>query len=728
MTAAGVLDAPYVASQSVDLDDPRLYMNRELSWLHFNWRVLEEALDTHHPLLERVKFLAIFANNLDEFFMIRVSGLCRQVTDGVVEIPPDGMTPSEQLAGVRHTLMVHLARQTACWYEDLLPKLCDCGVRVYHYNELQPKQQALLRQYFIQDIFPVLTPLAFDPTHPFPHISNLSFNMAVVVDDPQRGERFARVKVEDVLPRLLRIPDEEQAEPCEPTRLTETLAQNFVWIEDVIEANLDLLFPGLRVVAAYPFRVTRDADLEIKDDEAPDLLTTVEEHVDMRHFGSVVRLEVDQRMPETIRDILTRNLRLAPYQVYTVAGPLGMADLTELTRIDRPDLKDVAFLPALPGPLSQKTTDIFALIRRQALLLYHPYDSFMPVVDFIRTAARDPDVLAIKQTLYRVGSNSPIVEALMEAREQHKQVAVLLELKARFDEEHNIAWSRMLEHAGVHVVYGVLGLKTHAKMCLVVRREADGIRRYVHMSTGNYNTVTGRIYTDLSYFTCDPALGADVSDLFNALTGYSRQETYRSLLVAPVTMRQQLLARIAREIERQRQHGDGYLAFKMNALVDKACIQALYRASQAGVRVALQVRGICCLRPGIPGVSENITVTSIVGRFLEHARIYYFHNGGQDEVWVGSADLMPRNLDRRVELLFPVADSPLREAIIGHILRVHLHDNVQARRLLPDGTYERLLPSPNGEALDSQAWLLQHWRNQGEWHETQAHIRQDGAR
>jgi polyphosphate kinase len=464
------------------------------------------------------------------------------------------------------------------------------------------------------------------------------------------------------------------------------------------------------VVAAYPFRITRDADLEIKDDEAADLLTNIEEQVEMRHFGSVVRLELDQATPERIQTILMKNLHLAPYQVYAVDGPLGFADVMELTHLERPDLKDAPFVPAVPGVLAKKET-YFTVIRREDVLLYHPYDSFMPVVDFIREAARNPDVLAIKQTLYRVGANSPIVSALMEARENGKQVAVLLELKARFDEENNIAWARALEDSGVHVVYGVLGFKTHAKICLVVRREADGIRRYVHMSTGNYNTLTGRIYTDLSYFSCDPALGADVSDLFNALTGYSRKEAYCKLLVAPGSMRQPLLARIEREIVRQEQHGDGYLAFKMNALVDWQCIQALYRASQAGVTIDLQVRGICCLRPGIPGVSETITVTSIVGRFLEHARIYYFRNGGQEEVLVGSADLMPRNLDRRIELLFPVDHPRLREAIIYTVLRVHLQDSAQARRLLPDGSYERRAPQPGEPAMHSQAWLLAHWKD-----------------
>jgi len=704
---------PHTSSARIDLNNPQLYINREISWLQFNWRVLEEALDIRHPLLERVKFLAIFANNLDEFFMTRVSGLRQQVTDGVLEVPPDEITPSEQLAAIQHMLTFHLARQMDCWQDDLLPKLHEAGIRIYHYDELQPKQRALLRKYFERNVFPVLTPLAFDPTHPFPHIANLSLSLAVVVRDPQRGRRFARVKIEDVFPRLARIPDEYHLAQGEYRDLAEVLDTNFIWMEEVVAANLGLLFPGLEVLAAYPFRVTRDAALEIKDDEASDLLTAVEEQIELRQFGSVIRLEVAQTMPESIRDVLTRNLHLAHSQVYTVNGPLGMSDLMELTHIDRPDLKDQPFVPALPGSWTSHAEDLFASIRHRDVLLYHPYDSFMPVVDFVRAAARDPQVLAIKQTLYRVGMNSPIVEALMEAREHRKQVAVLLELKARFDEKHNIAWARALEQAGVHVIYGVLGLKTHAKICLVVRRDPDGIRRYVHMSTGNYNPVTSRIYTDLGYFTCDPDIGADISHLFNALTGYSQQETYRKLLVAPGAMRQQLLARIEREIERQRQHGDGYLAFKMNSLVDRACIQTLYRASQAGVKIDLQVRGICCLRPGLPGVSDTITVTSIVGRFLEHTRIYYFRNGGKDEVWLGSADLMPRNLDHRVEILFPIGDPHLRQTIIRDILYSHLHDNVQARRLLPDGSYERCSPPPGACVLNSQEWLLQHWKSRG---------------
>lgn len=706
-------ESAYVATTvSSDLDEPRLYINREISWLQFNWRVLEEALDTRHPLLERAKFLAIFSSNLDEFFMIRVSGLRRQVTGGVLEAPPDGMTPSQQLAAIQQTVTEHLERASQCWQQDLLPKLADAGIRITSYYDLKPQQQAFLRRYFARDIFPALTPLAFDPAHPFPHISNLSFNLAVVVNDPERSERFARIKIADIFPSLVGVPPEDHVEAYERGDILPGIPTLLVWIEEIVAANLDMLFPGLEVAAAYPFRVTRDADLEIKDDEASDLLTSVEEQIEMRHWGSVVRLEVAQGTPERIRDILIRNLHLEPYQVYAIDGPLGMADLMELLRLDRPDLKDQPFLPTLPGPVAHKDR-LFEAIRQQDLLLYHPYDSFMPVVDFIREAARDPNVLAIKQTLYRVGPNSPIVDALMEARQNEKQVAVLLELKARFDEENNIARARALEEEGVHVVYGVLGLKTHAKMCLVVRREAEGIRCYVHMGTGNYNTVTSRIYTDVSYFTCDPEIGADLTDLFNAITGYSRKDSYRKLLVAPRTLRQEILRRIDREIVRHQQHGDGYLAFKMNALVDKECIRALYRASQAGVPIDLQIRGICCLRPGMPGVSETITVTSIVGRFLEHARLYYFRNGGDDELFLGSADLMPRNLDRRVEILFPVGPSSLRQLVLRDLLQVHLRDNCQARRLTMTGPYQHLEPGPHEVSLCSQEWLLQNWRGKG---------------
>ncbi len=687
-----------------NLNQAKYYINRELSWLEFNFRVLEEALEESNPLLERVKFLSIFGSNLDEFFMVRVSGLRRQLATGVVTPPPDGMSPVEQLAAIRERLIPMLEQASRCWRQDLLPKLRKAEIRILGYDEIKGRQRKLLRRHFKTEIFPVVTPLAFDPSHPFPHISSLSMNLAVVVRDPQEGERFARLKVPNTFPRLVRIPDDGRGEAAERVGLEEARGASFVWLEEVIAANLDLLFPGLEIVAVYPFRVTRDADYEIEEDEASDLLTAMAEVVEQRHFGSVVRLEVDRDLPPRIRDILVNNLEIAPFQVFATGSPIGLADLAELAALDRPDIKDPPFLPATYPPLANEEA-IFSLLRKRDVLVYHPYDSFNPVTNFLRAAARDPQVVAIKQTLYRVGPNSPVVQALMEARQDGKQVSALVELKARFDEQNNIVWAQALESAGVHVVYGVLGLKTHAKVCLVVRRERDGIRRYVHLATGNYNPVTGRIYTDLGLFTSDPDFAEDVSDLFNALTGYSRKDEYRKLLVAPGRMRRQLLYRIEREIERHRESGGGHLAFKMNALVDKPCIRALYRASQAGVKVDLQVRGICCLRPGIRRVSETITVTSIVGRFLEHSRIYYFRNGGDEEILVGSADLMPRNLDGRVETLFPVEDVRLRAAV-REILFIHLRDNAKSRRLLPDGGYERVVPAPGETPLSSQDFLL----------------------
>jgi polyphosphate kinase len=709
-----------------DLDDPHLYFNRELSWIQFNERVLEEALDESHPLLERVKFLSIFSSNLDEFFMIRVSGLRSQYAADVVDTPPDGMTPAEQLRGIREQLMPLLDRHADCWRDDLQPKLEAAGIHILTYDRLKGKQRKLLRRYFEREVFPVLTPLATDPGHPFPHISNLSLNLAVNLRDPRLGERFARVKVPGVFPRLLRVPSEEAADTYETLGLVEDIETNFVWLEEAIAANLDLLFPGMEILSSYPFRVTRDADPEIEEDEAADLLAAIQESVQKRFFGLAVRLEVDDEMPPSVRDNLATNLGLEPYQIYTRDAPLGSSALLELHKLNRPELKDTPFQPAVPPQVATEES-IFSVLRRQDVLLYHPYDSFEPVVDMLNAAARDPDVLAIKQTLYRVGPNSPVVAALMRARENGKQVAVLVELKARFDEENNIVWARALEEAGVHVAYGLVGLKTHTKLLMIVRRERDGIRRYVHMSTGNYNAVTARLYSDIGFLTTDPDIAADVSDLFNVLTGFSQKQTYRKLLVAPGLMRKGIIDRIEREIEHHKVHGDGFLAFKMNALVDKQCIQALCRASQAGVRVELQVRGICCLRPGVPGISENITVTSVVGRFLEHPRIYYFAHGGamgasedgetpirEEALYLGSADLMPRNLDRRVEQLFPLEDPDLRDALYNHILCVHLKDNRQARRLLPDGSYERVQPRDGEPELNSQLWMIDH---RGQWNE-----------
>lgn len=696
-----------------DLSDPSLYLNRELSGIKFIERVLEEALDTNHPLLERLKFLSIFSNNLDEFFMIRVSGLRKQMEASAHhKIPPDGLLPFEQLALIRQQLLPKLEESYNCWKNDLLPKLKKKGINVLHYDQLKRKQRKLLRSYFKKEIYPALTPLAFDPGHPFPHISNLSMNLAVVVHDSKHGQRFARLKVPKIYSRLISIPSEESADEYQELGLNDRGSTNFVWIEEIISANLDLLFPGLNVEAAYPFRVTRDADPEIEEDEASDLLSAIEESVRERQFGSAIRLEIDISMPDQVRDILQTNLDVASYQIYVVDGPIGLSDVMELMEINRPELKDKPFKPSIPPSLSTDES-IFSVIRRKNILLYHPYDSFEPVIRFIREAARDPEVLAIKMTLYRVGPDSPVVAALMDARENGKQVAVLVELKARFDEANNIIWAKSLERAGVHVVYGLIGLKVHAKVCVVIRHEPDGIRRYIHMGTGNYNDVTARLYSDLGYFTCDPNIGKDVSALFNGLTGYSRKDEYKKLLVAPGGMLQGIISRIDREIQVHEQQGDGYLAFKMNSLVDSHCIEALYRASRAGVRIDIQARGICCLRPGIPGISDNITVTSIVGRFLEHPRIYYFRNGGDEEILIGSADLMPRNLYRRVETLFPIEDKKIKISLRDEILNIHLRDNVKARLMLPDGDYEPVTRGVDEEIMNSQEWMIQ---NRGIWH------------
>jgi polyphosphate kinase len=689
-------------------DNPSLFINRELSWIRFNRHVLDEARDETHPLLERVKFLAIFANNLDEFFMVRVSGLQRQLSKGVLKSPPDGMTPGQQLEAVRKMLIPELEAQYYTWHEEILPRLDAAGIHIHMYAGLSDAQKNAMHAFFVNEVFPVLTPLAFDSFHPFPFISNLSLNLAIIIRDQAKKEYFARVKVPtNLFSRFVRVPDTGENSPAGDSEV------HFVYLEEIIAAHLDMLFPGLEVSGSFPFRITRDADLEIEVDEASDLLTTVEEIMEQRAKGKPVRIEVDHSMHDGICHMLEKKLGISPSMLYRIGHPVGMADFMQILALDRPDLKDIPFLPSLPAEVKEGK-DIFSAIRHHDILLYHPYDSFSPVVNFLRQAAHDPDVLAIKITLYRVGSNSPVVNALMEARENGKAVAALIELKARFDEENNIGWARALEHEGVHVVYGVVGLKVHAKLCMVVRREKDGIRTYVHLGTGNYNATTSRIYTDFGFFSCDRQIGEDVANLFNFLTGYARIESYQKLLVAPVSLRNGIIDRIDREISRHHDHGDGHLVFKMNALVDPLCIAALYRASQGGVRVDLQVRGICCLRPGIPGISENISVTSIVGRFLEHARIYYFHNGGNEEVFLGSADLMPRNLDRRVETLFPVENPRIRNAIVSTILPAQLRDTVKVRVLKPDGSYERRGSSEEMPPLNAQTWLVDH---RGTWYD-----------
>ncbi len=690
-----------------DLSDPCLYTDREYSWLQFNDRVLEEAFDERNPLLDRVKFLSIFGSNLDEFFMVRVSGIQKRIVEGVKDDRADELA-QQQLRIIREELLRQLPLNDSCWNEVLEPALREKGIKVTNYFELSGEEREKLRDYFERNIFPLLTPLGFDSGHPFPHISNLSLNLAVLIDDPDYGERFARVKIPPIFTRLIVVPDDGQERIT--SNFEELKTGLFVWIEQLIAANLDLLFPGQRILGAYPFRVTRDADLGFDEDGDKDLLTAVKQRVGRNYFGSAVRLETDNTMPPRVSDILLKNLDLTASLMFRSAAPLGLSSLMKLAQINRPELKYKPLEPKKHPRLVEKEK-IFAVLKKRDVLLYHPYDSFESVIDFVEEAADDPDVLAIKMTLYRVDDNSRIIQALMKAADRKKQVAVLVELKARFDEENNIGWAKELERKGVHVAYGFPGRKTHAKMCLVVRAENEGIRYYVHMSTGNYNAVTGKLYTDFGYLTSDSFIGKDISDLFNALTGYSRKDHYIKLLVAPQTLRHQILERIRREIDLHEKYGNGHLIFKMNSLVDYQCIRELYRASRVGVKVDLLIRGICCLRPGIYGLSENIRVTSIVGRFLEHSRVYYFRNDGKEEIFIGSADLMPRNLDNRVEILFPVSAEYIpivREVILG----TQLKDNVKARLLLPNGKTERIYPQPEEEELDSQLWMLE---NTGSW-------------
>ena len=685
-----------------DLEDPGLYVNRELSLLGFQERVLAEAEDASNPLLERAKFLSIVASNLGEFFMVRVGGLKQQIEAGVAEFSVDGLTPSEQLALIRPRALALMDRSRECLLE-LLPLLSEAGIHIVGYRQLDQGQKAVADAFFGDVVFPVLTPLAVDPGRPFPHISNLSLNLAVVIEDDQGEERFARVKVPATLPRLVTVPGPGAGQAA-------TESSNALWLvllEEIIAANLGQLFPGMRVLETYAFRITRNAELVIQELEAEDLLELIEQGVRKRRFASVTRLTVERTMPDRIRSLLLENLEVGPDDIYTTDPPLAVSSLISLYDLDRPDLKDAPFVPALPAGIDDlDEEDLFAVIRRGDILLHHPFDSFTPVVDFLTAASNDPSVLAIKMTLYRVGRNAPVVAALLNAVRNGKQVAVLVELKARFDEESNIEWARALEAEGVHVVYGLLGLKTHSKIALVVRQEGDGLRRYVHLGTGNYNAVTALLYTDIGMFTCAEEFGADASEFFNFLTGYSTPDDYRRLLVAPPYMRARLVELIEREIESAKRGCEARVIFKMNSLVDRRMIRLLYRASQAGVRVDLLVRGVCCLRPGIPGVSDTIRVTSIIGRFLEHSRIYYFLNCGQEEAYLGSADLMPRNLDRRVEVLFPVLDRRLLRTLRDEILSIYLADNVRARHMQADGTYLRAIPGPGEEPVDSQAGLL----------------------
>lgn len=678
----------------VSLQNPKYYFNRELSWLEFNNRVLHEALDPRTPLLERLKFMAIFSSNLDEFFMVRVAGLKQQVEAGVTSLTPDGRTPNEQLEGINQRLLPMVKEQHEHFEQILRPLLGKQGIYLLDYMDLNTEQRTYLQNYFEAQIFPVLTPLAVDPSHPFPYISNLSLNLAVVVKDPDQGEEFfARVKVPKVLPRFVTLPEglreRQKGKPA-------------LWmgipLEQVIAHNLEFLFPGMNIQEYHPFRITRNADLAVEEDEADDLLLAIEEGLRRRRLGgSAVRMEIHATVPDTLRETLMGEMGLQDSDVYAVDGLLGLGDLMSFMGLPLGEFKDPPWTPVMPVELRSLSTeedgeDFFSLIRKRDLFVHHPYHSFGGTVQrFITQAADDPNVLAIKMTLYRTSGDSPIVNALIKAAENGKQVAVLVELKARFDEENNILWARKLEQAGVHVVYGIIKLKTHTKIVLVVRQEEKKMRRYVHIGTGNYNPKTARLYTDLGLLSCREDLGADLTDLFNYLTGYSRQRSYRKLLVAPVNLRDRMTSMIQREIEHCRQGNTGRIVAKMNALVDPKIIATLYEASQAGVQIDLVVRGICCLRPGVPGISDNIRVISIVGRFLEHSRIYYFYNQGDEEVYIGSADWMRRNLDRRVEAITPVEDPEIIKDL-QEILAIMLADNRQAWELQPDGCYIQRQP------------------------------------
>jgi polyphosphate kinase len=695
----------------ISLADPSLYVNRELSLLEFQRRVLEEALDEENPVLERVKFLAIFGSNMDEFFMVRVSGIRKQVEAHITEISPDGLTPRDLLAAIRKFTAELYAEAHNCLHRKLLPKLQNAGIHVSDYSRLTKTQKEKVDAYFQEVVLPVLTPLALDPGHPFPHISNLSLNLAIVLRDQRGLEKFARLKVPNTLPRLVPVKRSSGA-----TRKDGTVPRHhyFVWLEQLIAANIGKLFPGMEVVAVHPFRIIRDADVEIQEIEADDLLETMQQSIRRRKFGSVVQVAVYDSMPENIRRLLMENLPITSSDLFIQSKPLGLVGLWQLyDSVERHDLKYALYKQRVVPQFQnvELADEVFAAIRQADILIHHPYDSFVPVIDFLNAAARDPQVLAIKQTLYRVGHNSPVVEALLEACERGKQVAVLVELKARFDEESNIGWARTLEQAGVHVVYGLMGLKTHCKVGMVVRQEGEGIRRYVHLATGNYNYVTSTTYEDIGMFTCDDAIADDATELFNFLTGYSSKPKYRKLWVAPINLRQNLEERIRREIEHAKKGDRARLIFKVNALVDPHIIQLLYEASQAGVRVDLLVRGICCLKPGVKGVSENICVRSVLGRYLEHSRVFYFENGGKEEIYLGSADLMQRNLNHRVEEIFPVGDSEYVKYLRDYVLQAYFRDHCHTRIMQADGSYKRLQSKEGDTALGVQDWLMSNpWK------------------
>ncbi|MGI8836061.1 MAG: polyphosphate kinase 1 [Pyrinomonadaceae bacterium] len=669
--------------------------NRDLSQLEFFKRVLEEATDESVPLLERLKFLAVFNSNLDEFFMVRVSGLKEMLDITGLQPSPGELEPAQQLKMIRERVLPMVNDQVNCLRNSVLPGLAKQGIEIVEYDSLPERDKKVLNHYFMKNVFRVLTPLAVDPAHPFPHIANLSLNIGLTVEvDSKTSEpvtlgslpRFVRIKVPPVVPRLVPVGDS---------------GQKFVLLEELIDANLHSVFPSMRLSKSYLFRVTRDADVEIRDDHAADLLDRIKESLRERRFGNAVRLEVSESMPQLMVQYLTDALGIQSEDVYVMGGILGVGDLMQLYSLDKPGLRDKPIRMTVPAPLSQKRR-MFHAIKKQDILLHHPYTSFTTVTDFIDTAAKDPRVLAIKICLYRTGKNSPIPEALIEASERGKQVTAVVEIKARFDEENNIEWASRLVEAGVHVVYGLVKLKTHSKVALVIRREDHGLQTYVHIATGNYNPTTSKVYTDLGLLTANAEIGDDATDLFNYMTGFSRPREYTHLMVAPVNLRQRMLALIEREIDHRQAGRPARIMAKVNRLTDLEFIDALYRASQAGVPIDLIVRGSCMLRPGVPGLSETVHVRSIVGQFLEHSRIFYFANGGEEDVYIGSADWMARNLDRRVEVVTPILDANLKRHLKNGVLDAYLKDNTKARVLSSDGLYERVPMAPGEAAFNSQ--------------------------
>ncbi len=679
-----------------DLTHPSLYINRELSWCQFNQRVLDQAYRNSHPLLERVKFLAIVGSNLDEFFMIRVATILKKLRAGLENITPDGLTTTQQFWAIRERVQQMLDDQTHCWTQILRPELAKESIHFIELADYTQEIKEYLAHHFKKEIYPTLTPLAFDPGHPFPHISNLSLNLAVVVHHNEQV-KFARVKIPSLLPRFIRIP--EDINPHQK-------GDAFVFLEDVIRANIQELFPGTHIEECYLFRVTRDTDIVIQEDEADDLLESIDRSLKQIRYGAVSLLQVESSMPKRILDILAENFQVFEAVITSTNDRMGFSQWMSLMKLHRPQLKDSLFSPPSLFTYEEEPETIFDRIKYQDQFVHHPYESFTSLEAFIKAAVDDPDVVAIKMTLYRIGSNSPIVDHLIQATENGKQVAVLVELKARFDEKSNIVWAKRMESVGVHVVYGLLNLKTHCKLCLVVRKETDGIRRYVHIGTGNYNRANSRIYTDVGVFTANEEVTEDVSQVFNYLTGYSNKRSYNHLLVAPVSLRSGLVELIEREAQHAKAGRPSRVIIKNNAITHPIMIQALYRASQANVKIDLIVRGICCLRPGIPGISENIRVYSVVGRFLEHSRIYYFENGGEPEIYIGSADFMERNLDRRVEVISPLLDPRIRNYCKTHILDVMLEDNQQSSELQTDGSYTTIERPKGGRTVNTQKYLL----------------------